>query len=197
MFYMNAPPVSWSCQSHTRKLRFLLLEVFEHVLLVPTHPAGEDHYQKLEWKRVHRFQFRPSGLTKMGRKHLSNESLSARNHENFSSADFWHTTGWRRGRDSNFRFGFGETRRSQSRRISSESKSSDFARDRERGPRSFDSLRASSSTPPGIDVSTCVSATCCAPIHRALKFIAFHTDISLDLLLYRHNITSRPGGAVG
>ena len=36
-----------------RKLRFLLSEVFNHVLLVSIDPAREDQHQKLQWQSVH------------------------------------------------------------------------------------------------------------------------------------------------
>jgi len=34
--------------SVTRKLRFLLLKIFGHVLLVSIDPASEDHHQKMQ-----------------------------------------------------------------------------------------------------------------------------------------------------
>ena len=39
--------------SVTRKLRFLLLEIVDHVLLMSTDPASEDQHQKLERQSIH------------------------------------------------------------------------------------------------------------------------------------------------
>ncbi len=46
--------------SVTRKLRFLLLEIFDYVLLVPIDPASEDQHQKLQRQSVHQCEFRPA-----------------------------------------------------------------------------------------------------------------------------------------
>ena len=67
----------------------LLLEIFDHILLVQVHPAGEDQYQKLNLQRVHRPDLRPAML---GRYRSRRRVLSISNCTRFSSADFGHTT---------------------------------------------------------------------------------------------------------
>jgi hypothetical protein len=52
--------------SVTQKLRFLLLEIFDHILLVSIDPASEDQHQKLKRQSVHRSEFRPSNLQEIG-----------------------------------------------------------------------------------------------------------------------------------
>ncbi len=52
--------------SFTRKLRFLLLEIFDHVLLVSIGPASEDQHQKLQRQSVHLPESRPPNLGEMG-----------------------------------------------------------------------------------------------------------------------------------
>lgn len=46
--------------SVTRKLRFLLLEVLDHILLASIDPASEDQHQKLQRQSVHRAELRPA-----------------------------------------------------------------------------------------------------------------------------------------
>jgi len=41
-----------------------LLEIFDHVLLMPIDPASEDQHQKMQRQSVHLFQFRPLNLAK-------------------------------------------------------------------------------------------------------------------------------------
>ena len=60
----------------TRKLRFLLLEIFDHVLLVSIDPASEDQHQKLKRQSDHLSESRPPNLEKMGRNHRSSTRLS-------------------------------------------------------------------------------------------------------------------------
>jgi hypothetical protein len=79
--------------SVTRKLRFLLLEIFDHVLLVSIDPASEDRHQKLERQSVHQCEFGPATTEQIGRNRRFDDRLSIRNRTCFSSADFWHTTG--------------------------------------------------------------------------------------------------------
>jgi hypothetical protein len=71
-----------------------LLEIFDYVLLVPIDPASEDQHQKLERQGVHQCEFRPAMTEHMGRNHRFDARLSTRNRARFSSADFWHTTGF-------------------------------------------------------------------------------------------------------
>jgi hypothetical protein len=47
-----------SQRSVTRKLRFLLLEILDYVMLMPIHPASEDQHQKLESQSVPLPEFR-------------------------------------------------------------------------------------------------------------------------------------------
>ncbi len=79
-------------RSVTRKLRFLLLEVFDHILLMAIHPAGEDQHQELKRQRVNRSQFRPAELDEVARKQRLSDRLRGRIFGCFASADFWHTT---------------------------------------------------------------------------------------------------------
>ncbi len=53
-----------------------LLEVFDHVLLVPTHPAGEDQHQELKRQSVHQSEFRRTKSEEMGRNRRSSTGLS-------------------------------------------------------------------------------------------------------------------------
>ena len=78
--------------SVTRKLRFLLLEVFDHTLLMAIYPAGEDQHQELKRQRVHRSQFRSGELDEVGRKQRLSDRLRGRIFKCFASADFWHIT---------------------------------------------------------------------------------------------------------
>jgi len=63
--------------SVTRKLRFLLLEIVDYVLLVPIDPASEDQHQKLKRQSVHRPESRPANLGEMGRNRRSGPRLSS------------------------------------------------------------------------------------------------------------------------
>jgi hypothetical protein len=59
-----------------RKLRLLLLEIFDHVLLVAIDPASEDQHQKLQRQSVHLPESRPPKLGELGRNHRSGTRLS-------------------------------------------------------------------------------------------------------------------------
>ncbi len=65
--------------SVTRKLRFLLLEIFNHVVLVSIDPASEDQHQKLQRQSVHRIDSRAEELGEMGRNQEFDTRLSTRN----------------------------------------------------------------------------------------------------------------------
>jgi len=52
----------------------LLLQIFDHFLLVPVHPSGEEHHQKLERQRVHRLNLRPNRSRKLGRNRRSQQA---------------------------------------------------------------------------------------------------------------------------
>ena len=60
----------------TRKLRFLLLEILDHVLLVSVDPASEDQRQKLQRQSVHRSKFKLDKPENTGRNHRSRARLS-------------------------------------------------------------------------------------------------------------------------
>jgi len=63
-------------RSVTLKLRFLLLEIFDYVPLMPIDPASEDQHQKLPRQSVHRAEFRPATAEKMGRNRRSSDRPS-------------------------------------------------------------------------------------------------------------------------
>jgi hypothetical protein len=67
--------------SITRKLRFLLSEIFNHVVLVSIDPASEDQHQKLQRQSVYRPESRRPNLGEMGR----NRRPSARLHSGICS----------------------------------------------------------------------------------------------------------------
>jgi len=62
--------------SVTRKLRFLLSGIFDHVLLVSIDPASEDQHQKLQRQSVHLPESRPPNLGEMRRNRRSGTRLS-------------------------------------------------------------------------------------------------------------------------
>jgi hypothetical protein len=66
-----------SQDSVTRKLRFLLLEVFDHVLRVSIDPASEDQHQKLKRQSVHQSEFKPAKPEETRRNRRSTTRLSS------------------------------------------------------------------------------------------------------------------------
>jgi hypothetical protein len=65
--------------SVTRKLRFLLLEILDHFLLVAAQPAGEKKDQELQRQRCHREMRARPGRARIGGKRRSHGTLNLLN----------------------------------------------------------------------------------------------------------------------
>jgi hypothetical protein len=66
--------------------------IFDHILLVPVYPSGEEHHQNLERKSIHRFNLRPNRSRKLGRDRQTQRAARPWKRDGFCSAEFSHTT---------------------------------------------------------------------------------------------------------
>jgi hypothetical protein len=87
----------------TRKLRFLLLQVLDDVLLTEIHPSGKHQHEKLQLQSVHGVERTSAGMQEVGRDRRPRRCAKSWNCSRFALAEFLRRTRSNRRKAQQFR----------------------------------------------------------------------------------------------